>query len=353
MSTDHYKPKDDIPDLYRILGLTKEICSEPNCNELIQKAYIKKAKICHPDKYPGRKEVEEVFELLTNSYDILKDEKQREAYNHKLDLNKQSSSDFFKLRRGAEDYVKSIGEFKPASDQQKLSFKDQMRLLDSKHGYDSAMICPIDKQDAKNKMNNMSKSRASQDVELKPERLFDDGIFDLATFNAAFDKMHRKDDGSIIPHNGVPSPWNDCGKYSCFDNLDHLYVDDPNRLDTASQPYASVDFGPPSQKITKEDMKNMPRADYVTQHNIIGDDYYRDMKSKLLERKTDSTSFNGMNYNDFKRDDTAGYGIFDQLNLKYEDTLCLDANEENISKKFEKLMAERQLGQGRPTRGPR
>ena len=48
MSVEH-KPKNDLPDLYNILGLTSDVCKESNCNEIIQKAYIKKAKVCHPD----------------------------------------------------------------------------------------------------------------------------------------------------------------------------------------------------------------------------------------------------------------------------------------------------------------
>src|SRR3970040_2130639 len=110
MSTE-YKQKNDLPDLYNILGLTIDVCKEPNCNELIQKAYGKKAKACHPDKHPGRKDVEEVFELLTSAYDILKDEKQRNEYNHRLSMNKQSSGDFLRLRKGASDFVASLGEY--------------------------------------------------------------------------------------------------------------------------------------------------------------------------------------------------------------------------------------------------
>lgn len=340
-----YKQKNDLPDLYNILGLTADVCKEQNCDELIQKAYVRKAKVCHPDKHPGRKDVEEVFELLTSAYDILKDEKQRTAYNHKLSINKQSSGDFFKLKKGTTDYYDSIGEFKPATDQQKLAFKDQMKMLDTKHGFDSTLMDPISQQDAKKKMTNLTKMRSEQDRVLKPEKLFEEGRFDLKKFNAAFDMVHQRDNTGMVSHGGVPSAWNDLGtvaNYSSFDNLDNLYVDDGNRADTSRQTYGGVNFGAPMQKITKDDLHNIKDADYVDGHNVIGDDYYVDMKARLRDRKSDASSFEKMKYGDFKRDDTAGYGIFDQLGFKYDDRLALDVEEDDIAKKYEKLMAERQ-----------
>lgn len=340
-----YKQKNDLPDLYNILGLTINVCKEPNCDELIQKAYIKKAKICHPDKHPGRKDVEEVFELLTSAYDILRDEKQRTAYNHKLSLNKQSSCDFGKLKKGVTDYMQSLGEYKPPSDQQKLSFNEQMIALDNKHGFDPSLMEPIMQQEANKKMNELTKIRSNQDRDFKPEKIFDDDRFDLKKFNAAFDMVHKRDDNSMVPHNGIPSAWNDLGavaNYSSFDNLDSLYVDDSNRFDVSRQTYSSVNFGAPMQKIRKDDIQNIKGADYVDGHNILGEDYYRNMKSKLRERKTDASSLENMKYGDFNRDDTAGYGIFDQLGFKFDERLSLDVEEDDISKKFEKIMAERQ-----------
>lgn len=340
-----YKQKNDLPDLYNILGLTIDICKDPNCNELIRAAYVKKAKVCHPDKHPGRKDVAEVFELITSAYDILKDENQRASYNHKITLNKQSSSDFLRLKKSAADYAQTIGEYKPPTDQQKLSFKEQMRSLDLKHGFDSSMMDPISNQDAKKRLNDLSKKRSEQDRDFKPEKIFDEGRFDLKKFNAAFDLVHKREEDAMIPHNGVPSAWNDIGtvaNFSTFDNLDSLYVDDGNRYDTSKQMYGGVDFGAPMKKISMDEVMNLRGADYVDGHNVLGEDYYKEMKSKLGERKSTTSSFENMKYGDFKRDDTAGYGIFDQLGFKCDDRLALDIEDDDISKRYEKLMAERQ-----------
>jgi curved DNA-binding protein CbpA len=343
--TTEYKQKNELPDLYNILGLTIDVCNDPACNEVIRKAYTRKAKACHPDRHPGRKDVEEVFELITSAYDILKDEKQRTEYNHKLSLNRQSSSDFIKLKKSANEYMESIGEYKPATDQQKLEFKEKMSKLDSKHGYDPDQTGKIADKDARNKINDMNSLRAQQDRDFKPEKLFDDGRFDQKLFNAAFDKVHKKEDTTIITHNGVPSAWNDHGtvaNFSTFDNLDNLYVEDGNRNDISRQNYGSTDFGAPMKKVTKDELNDLIGASYVDQHNVLGDDYYKTMKDRLRDRKQDATKFDKMTYGDFKRDDTAGYGIFDQLGCKFDDRLSLDVDEDDISKKYEKIMAERQ-----------
>lgn len=345
MTTD-YKQKNDLPDLYDILGLTIDVCKDPNCDKLIYKAYAKKAKVCHPDKHPGRKDVEEVFELLTSAYDILKDEKQRIVYNHKMALDKQSSNDFLKLKKGAVDHMESLGEYKEASAEKKISFRDQMSALNVKHGFDSSMMDAIPQQDVKKRLNELAKTRSIQDKDFQPERLFDDGRFDLKTFNAAFDMVHKNDDTlSMVSRDNVPTAWDDLGtvaNYCEYDNLDNLYVNDSERFDTSRQTYANVEFDKPMRKITKDDIKDLKGADYVDGHNVIGDDYYNNMKAKLRDRKSRTSVFDDMKYGDFKRGDTAGYGIFDQIGYKIDDDLMLDVDEDDISKKFEKLMNERQ-----------
>lgn len=344
-----YKEKNSFPNLYSILGLTIDVCKDPNCDEIIRKAYNKKAALCHPDKNPGRDDIAELFRYLTEAYEILKDEKLRNNYNARLLLDKQSSSDFLKLKKGTEDYIKSTGEYIAPNDQQKLSFKEKMAELNKKHGYDTSIeSVPISKNDAKKKLNEISKDRAVQDLKLKPENLFEGGSFSLKKFNEAFDKTHVREPDAIVPHNGVPAAWNDMNAvagYSSFDNLDNLYVEDSTRLDTSRQNYSGIEFSKPSRKITKEDMKNITGdgATYVDTHNVLGDEYYKELKQKLRERKSDGGSFDSMKLNDFKRNDTAGYGIFDQIGFDYGDQLELDSiSEDDITKKFNRLMMERQ-----------
>lgn len=344
--TTEYKPKNNVPNLYTILGLNIDVCKDEKCDELIHKAFVKKTKACHPDKHPGRKDIAEIFELVTEAYGILKDEKSRNEYNNRLRLKEHSSKDFFSLKKDTTDYMDSIGEYIPPTDQQKISFKEQMKLMDNKHGFDETKIDPISRFDAKKKLNEMSKTRAQQDRDLKPENIFSGGNFDLAKFNAAFDKIHNNSDTSMVQSNGVPSAWNDMGmdaNYSNFDNLDKLYVNDNDRFDTGKSIYGGVDFGESNnKKLSKEDMVNIKPADYTHGHNHLDENYYREMKSALRSRKADAGQFENMKFHDFKRDDTAGYGISEHLGFKIGDRFSEDIDEEDISKKFERIMADRQ-----------
>ena len=342
--SNEYKQKSDIPDLYKILGLTVDVCKDPECDRIIEKAYLKKAKLCDPGRHPGRKDVEELFKLLSDTYDVLKDEKQRSAYNHKLSLKKQCSNDFLKLKKHTTEYVQTIGDYVKPSKPQELSFDSQMSDIDSKHGYDRTKESYIESSQALQMTNDRRSNRTKEDINFKPENLFDGMSFDIGKFNAAFDQVHHRTDDSIMLHNGVPSAWNDLGStanFSSFDTLDKIYVDEGDRFDTSRQIYGSVDFAEPVTKITKDNIKNIKPADYVRNHNTIDESYYSDMKSELRNRSSDASIFNKMSYGDFKKDDTAGYGIFDQLGLTFENMLELD-KENSVSEKFERLMKERQ-----------
>lgn len=341
-----YKQKEDSLDPYYLLGLTMDVCQKENCNEIIRKAYNKKAKLCHPDKNPGNKEYAQLFELFTTAYDIIKDEKLRNEYNNKKKIESLSSSDFLKLKKNTQDYMESI-DYKPATDQQKISFKEKMKELDIKHGYDSSIEkAPISSQDAKKLMTEMYQKRSVQDVQYKPMKIFEEGeCFNPEKFNAAFDIVHKAENTSLITHNGIPSAWNDMGSlvnYSQFDKLDNLYVEEQDRHDISKQNYSNLDFSEQIRKLSKEDVKNLKGADYVKGHNKLDDDYYKNMKDKLNNRKILTSEIENMKYNDFKRDDTAGYGIFDQLGLNFNDRLTLDVADDDINRRYEKIMAERQ-----------
>ena len=76
-----YKQKSNLIDLYGVLGLTPDVCAEPNCEDLIHEAFLKKAKSLHPDKNRHKSEADQktiadLFELVQGAYDILRDEKQ-------------------------------------------------------------------------------------------------------------------------------------------------------------------------------------------------------------------------------------------------------------------------------------
>lgn len=348
---DHeYKVESQIPDLYDILGLTIDVCNQADCDEQIKKSYRKKSVLCHPDKHPGRKDMKEVFMLITEAYNILIDPEQRRDYNNKLSLDKQSSSDFYKLRGESTKYLETVGAYKPATDEMKLSFKERMKIMDSKHGYNSSMEGPLGKNEAKNLLNNRTSERDAQYEALKPEMIFDHGRFDAGKFNAAWDELHANGgtDGLLIPHTGAPSAWNDGDTdYSTIGNMESLYVDeDGQNIESRKGGFASIDrIGMIStKKIGKEEVSNMKAPSYVNGHADIEDDYYKNIRVGLSKRGEESTTYDKMGYSDYKKNDFGGYGIFDKIGndigpgnrLGFEDS-------EDLNSRFERMKMDRQM----------
>lgn len=66
----------DKRDYYEVLGVSKTATAEE-----IKKAYRKLAVANHPDKNPGDKAAEERFKEATEAYEVLGDEKKRQAYD--------------------------------------------------------------------------------------------------------------------------------------------------------------------------------------------------------------------------------------------------------------------------------
>ncbi|KAI8977299.1 hypothetical protein BDF20DRAFT_836117 [Mycotypha africana] len=83
--SERYKVVDEIlaaPDYYRILGVTRNASTEE-----IRRAYIKKSRICHPDKFvPAYPLATESFQLLSIAYETLSNPSSKLLYdlsNHK------------------------------------------------------------------------------------------------------------------------------------------------------------------------------------------------------------------------------------------------------------------------------
>jgi molecular chaperone DnaJ len=63
-------------DYYSVLGVARTASADE-----LKKAYRKLAMQYHPDKNPGDKKAEERFKEITEAYDVLSDDKKREAYD--------------------------------------------------------------------------------------------------------------------------------------------------------------------------------------------------------------------------------------------------------------------------------
>jgi curved DNA-binding protein CbpA len=326
----------DMINLYEILSLESE-CTD----EQIKSAYSKLVKKYHPDKGGNV----ELYELITNAYDILRKPETRQEYDRLFTLSRQSSQDFNRLKQQSKDYYDS-GEYKAATDTQKIDFKSQMSALNDKHGFDPSAQYQMSALDAKKRYSEIMHSRQVHDQEDQQAQLFEKKNFDLndlKKFNQAFDQVHRKGDDLVLA-NGVPIAWNSGSltSYTPIDNLEQIYADD-NSLDPigGTTYFSSIDYTKGSNKLSKEDVAGLGGAGYVDGHNKKDDSYYVDMKRRLNDRQSDTTSFNSRKLADFKNDDTAGYGIMEQVGIKQYDRITLDEDFDDVQTQFERLMKER------------
>ena len=298
-----------IPNLYHILGLKQSVCEKPECDKIIHSAYTKRALVCHPDKNIGRDDAQEFFELLTSAYDILKNKESRDAYNIKLrrsvvpdhttlrDRSTKFSETYRPLRIDEEEFKKAI-QATPKTDDPRIAaeVKDSLAQLQSR--------------------------RARQDVDLMPKRMFEEGKFDARMFNAMCDKKGKVNEGSVIKHT-LPEAWNNgSGLFGAFDS-NNLEGEAASWLNPfgSSQVFTPIDFNKPIENDI--DLVDLDNASYFDSHNVLGEDYYKDIKSRLAQRQADTERIEKLKHEEYRTDD-AGYGkvfseIEEQLLLSYDD----------------------------------
>jgi molecular chaperone DnaJ len=98
-------------DYYEVLGVAKGATKDE-----IKKAYRKLAIQYHPDRNPGNKEAEEKFKEATEAYEVLADDKKREAYDQfgfagVEGMGGPGPQDYSTIFRGFEDIFGDFGSF--------------------------------------------------------------------------------------------------------------------------------------------------------------------------------------------------------------------------------------------------
>lgn len=275
--------EDSIPDLYHILGLTIDVCNKINCDEIIRKAYLKKAKVCHPDKNGGNKAITEIYQMLSEAYDILKDINTRESYNTKLIINrsdiknngnykslKESLNLFLKERELESNKQENIDD--PTENLAK--FKDLMIDLDKKNNFDrNNLFTPVNIS-----IDKILENRNNEDSNLKPKNIFNENRnFDMDKFNAVFNFVNKDNkEKSMIPREDVESFEIHKPNYISLDNFEKLYVEDDSD-------YSSVNFTGGVNDLTEEDIEHINPINSKSWSHLE-DNYYENIKSKLAER---------------------------------------------------------------------
>jgi curved DNA-binding protein CbpA len=141
---------ENLPDLYDILGLTPDVSLEPNCSEIIRKAYLRRAKKYHPDKNSDV-HASQMFGMLSLAFQILSNEQKREEYNRNR-YKDTVQEDFNKLKSSSLKFLGNMSQ-KGSPDPQK--FHNHMEELDKKHGYQTFQDKPITKEEAHKRMDQI------------------------------------------------------------------------------------------------------------------------------------------------------------------------------------------------------
>jgi curved DNA-binding protein CbpA len=327
-------------NLYDVLNITQE-CTPKE----IKDAYRKLAKEFHPDKPDGDVEM---FELVTHAYNILIHATSRKEYDELHELSKQSDSSHFDLKSKSAGFYKAletdVTAKKKNDPEQTINFKKVFDEMDRKHGYkrEKEHYSGLDEKITKKGLSDLQLAREHDDIENMQEQIFDASRFDLAKFNAAFDKVN-KIHNELIPHNGNPDAYNTISgfgiSFSPIDNYDNLYAED-DTIGTTS--YSSIKLDPgKNKKLTKADLEKLPEAVYTKGHSFKDKGYDKQLEEKIKERDITSKILTETGISDFDTDpNCGGYGIFSQLGINGTNTLNWD-NDEDIKTRYKRLVESR------------
>jgi curved DNA-binding protein CbpA len=320
-------------DLYKVLGVTKLATQKE-----IKSAFYKLSLKHHPDKGGN----EELFELITNSYNILNNPVTRKNYDGLSQKTHKSHSSFESLKSQSNTH-NEFQSSKPKTAKDDEAFNQVWDDLNKKHGYfeENEDIIKIPTAKAKQSYAEIQKTRENEDNN-QPERLFlADERFDNLKFQAAYKKANG-DPLTIAKKKDVPDAWLNAGtgNYCSIDGLDSLYDDYKEDVNNNLN-YGSVNM-PTSKKISRRELNGIDVDNNVINHNVISDDYKSDMKTRLKNREAMNSELDAKKMEDYNKNDTAGYGIFDKLGFDLNDMGVNDLDNEDMNDAYQKLLMERQ-----------
>lgn len=322
-------------NLYDILNL------HPDCTQDdIKRAHKKLAKKYHPDKKGGDSEM---YQLISDAYNILSTPQSRADYDEIYALSKQAETDHYMLKTQSMDYLKSQKTTTKSRKDIDKEFKKSFEDLDRKHKYrrdneDKS----INEKDVGKMLKDLELSRQQEDIENSHEKIFDDDRINMRKFNAAFDAMY-KNHNQLVPHKGNPDPWNTThgvdSNYSNIDNYEDLYTENDNSFSTAYTNIKIESERLPTRILEKDEVIRLKEVEYTDRHNFIEEDYETIIKNKLKNRTNDTKKLQELSVNEFNNDPTCGgYGITN--GIKNLDSLTWNDNED-IKTKYNKMLEMR------------
>lgn len=325
-------------NLYKVLGLKRD-CSKNNIKKAFNKLIVK----YHPDKGGD----EEIYEIIVNAYTVLINDETRSQYDELYELENNSNSGYINIKEKSKDFLSNQNNILSKEDQ--INYKQAWDALNQKHGYyeenKDDMVIP--KKECRERVKELNNQREKQYEKDLPEVLFNKNRpIPMEKFNAAFEASNTSV-LDMVEKKEIPDAWNCQGgsitEYSSFDNLENLYDDSSDVSNVHGANYGTIHFDKKQKKkLTKNDIKNVGKAEYYNNHNKIDKNYYDDLKEKLRNRNLESNNFNNKELHQYDKNNTAGYGIFDKLGIKYDDKLKLsDWEDKNVNEAYHKLLQDR------------
>lgn len=204
-----------MKNLYEILNVATD-CSRRD----IKKAYRKLVKKFHPDKVDGNAEI---FEMVTNAYNILVNESSRKEYDRDYLTSRQSEYSFVDLKKASTEYYQGqkTNLTKKTKEESQVEFNKFFDEIDTQHNLNEEKFAFITENNANKRMSELESVRELNDIEDMHDRLFDNNDFDKDKFNMVWNKMHKTD--QLVKHTGNPNPFNISGDGQMgFDSIDNF-----------------------------------------------------------------------------------------------------------------------------------
>ena len=323
-------------NLYEVLNI------HPTSNKKdIKKAYRKLVKKFHPDHGGDA----QIFELIAHAYNVLSNDDSRQTYDKNYKVSTQAETDFFSLKKSAEDYYENEA-FAKTKEEAQLEFELSNAELDQQHGFvrDDDLLNEIDADDFNQRINDLKHAREQEEIEYEPDNLFEgqklSGEEFNSKFNAAWKKAHGTQPMSMTVYNNTPMAHND--GFSSFQGLNEssLYNDDTSNFE-ADQGYAPIDFGFTGRPLTKADVSNLT-GECETELPADTKEYKDLLEKRMEERRQETLHLDDMEMGDFDNDDTlGGYGISHQIGFE-GDQLDWEGVSEKLNKSYVKLLKLRE-----------
>jgi curved DNA-binding protein CbpA len=296
-------------NFYKVLGV------DPKCTEKDIKNAYKKLVVKH---HPDRGGDQEVYEVIVQAYTILGNNLNRRQYDESYKLENDTNITYQDLKSNSKNFIKNQSTILPSNVKQ--IFDQEWDLLNSKHGYTTDSH-PINQEDAIKKYKDLSNIRKQNYEQDKPTVLFkDDEKFDNDKFNTIFD-ANNDHPSEIILKKDIPDAWSvQTFGYTSLENINNLYDETDGDINIAGISYDNINFDKKKIKINNNNNNN---NNLYNNHNKKDNNYFEIIKNKLNERKNENINLNNKTLNEYKKNDTAGYGIFDNLGINFPDGLLL------------------------------